>query len=37
MIHMQRVAFSYDSVPFIRELSCEMADGRITGLLGPNG
>ena len=37
MIRMQRVAFSYDNAPFIRELSCEMADGRITGLLGPNG
>ena len=37
MIRMQHVAFSYDNTPFIRELSCEMADGRITGLLGPNG
>ena len=37
MIRMQRVAFSYGSAPFIRELSCEMADGRVTGLLGPNG
>lgn len=37
MIRMQRVVFSYDNTPFIRELSCEMDDGRITGLLGPNG
>lgn len=37
MIRMQRVAFSYDNAPFIRELSCEMTDGCITGLLGPNG
>lgn len=37
MICMQRVAFSYNSAPFIYNLSCEMADGCITGLLGPNG
>lgn len=37
MIRMQRVAFSYDGSPFIHDLSCEMADGRITGLIGPNG
>lgn len=37
MIRVQRVSFGYDAEPVIRGLSCKMADGRITGLIGSNG
>lgn len=37
MIAMEDVSFSYGRAPFMRGLSCAMADGRITALLGPNG
>lgn len=37
MICLKNVSFSYGKQSFIEGLSCELPDGRITGLLGANG
>ena len=37
MIKLESLSFSYGKTPFINDLSCTMADGRITAIIGPNG
>lgn len=37
MIRLENVSFSYGRQMFMRDLNCEMADGRITAIIGPNG
>jgi len=37
MIEVQNVSFGYGKEPVLRESSCRMNNGEVTGLIGPNG